>query len=363
MLPVDVTYNRQVLLGIRSYCRAHRPWELRVIRDGAKLKQTLKREGSQSTGLIGVFGSEEMREIALKSALPAVNVSGQLPEYRLPTVMPDDRATAHLAVKHFMERGFRSFAFAGTYAYAYACRRRDAFVDGVKAVGLPCKSCDADRGVSSWLGKLPRQTAVFASNDVVARKIVDACGRRGLQVPADIAVLGVDNDTIECELSPVPLSSIDSDSQRVGWEAARLLARLMRGRRTPKRPALINPRNVVARDSSNVLAFEDPEVAYAVSYIEAHACDPMNVSDIMNALTISRRTLEKRFRKLMGHSLHDEVRRVKFERAKALLIESDLLVPGVADRCGFSDPKRFTTLFREKFGIPPAAYRRKIRTA
>jgi len=362
MLPVDVMYTREVVLGVRSYCRSHGPWELRIIRRRDMLADTLARDADESDGLIGVLGFDFLEQSVLDSKLPAVNVSGQLDECRLPSVLPDDKAIAGLAVAHFLARGFRRFAYVGAVEFAYAKQRRDAFVAGLRAAGFGCLCHDVADGVSTpWMQSLAVPTAVLASNDVVAHQVVNACSRAGLDVPADLAVLGVDNDALECELSAVPLSSIDTDAQRVGWEAASLLDRLMRGRRAPRRPVLVAPRNVVARDSTNTLAVEDPDVAYALSYIKAHACDPMNVSDIMDELTISRRTLEKRFRKAMGHSLHDEVRRVKFARAQALLVDSDLLVPGVARRCGFNDPKRFTTLFRVRFGIPPAAYRRKMR--
>jgi LacI family transcriptional regulator len=201
----------------------------------------------------------------------------------------------------------------------------------------------------------------MACSDGRAKQLISACVRAGTRIPQDLAVVGVDNDEAMCELAEVPLSSIDPNGRRIGFEAAAMLEKLMGDGKIEQKLVQIPPAGLVARASSEVLAVSDEEVANAIRYMQVHACDPMRVEDMMGELKVSRRTLEKRFRTIVGRTLHDEIRRLQFEKARKLLSETDLNIPQVATRCGFRDPKRFTTLFREEFGSPPVAFRRHSR--
>jgi AraC-like DNA-binding protein len=162
----------------------------------------------------------------------------------------------------------------------------------------------------------------MAANDDRGLQLLDACRRVGAVVPDEVAVLGLDNDEYLCGLSLPPLSSIDVDSETTGYQAAALLDRMMDGKRPPKRIAETVPAGVVTRRSTDVLATDDRDVIRAVQYIRENACRTIQVADILEHVSMSRAALEPRFRSVLGRTLHQEVQRVRVERAKSLLAEN-----------------------------------------
>src|SRR5262249_13925373 len=166
-----------------------------------------------------------------------------------------------------------------------------------------------------------------------------ACRRINVRVPDEVAVIGVDNDEILCNLSSPPLTSVDINTERIGYEAAALLDRLMAGAGAPRQPKLLPPRGVVPRQSTDVLATEDHELAAVIRYIREHACEGLRLKDLLHTTGLSHRTLERRVRELLGRSPKEEITRVQLERAKRLLTETDLPVPVIPPKSPFSPPK------------------------
>jgi LacI family transcriptional regulator len=169
----------------------------------------------------------------------------------------------------------------------------------------------------------------------------------------------VDNDEILCSLSSPPLTSVDINTVQVGYEAAALLDRLMAGARPPDEPMLLTPRGVVPRESTDVLATDDRELAVAIRFIRDHACGGLRVKELVRKTGLTRRSLERRMEKLLGRSPKEEITRVQIERAKRLLTETDLSAAEVAEKCGYGQPKYFSQVFHAKVGLPPGAYRRR----
>jgi LacI family transcriptional regulator len=191
--------------------------------------------------------------------------------------------------------------------------------------------------------------------------VLDACRRVNVQVPDEVAVIGVDNDEFLCNLSSPPLSSVNINSQQVGYEAAVLLDRMMAGEPAPTQPLLLTPHSVVPRESTNVLATEDRDLAAAIRFIREHACDGLRLKDCVREIGLSRRELERRMRKLLGRSPKEEITRVQIERAKELLAETDLPGSAIAEKCGYSQPRYFNQVFHGRVGLPPGAYRRNMK--
>ena len=208
---------------------------------------------------------------------------------------------------------------------------------------------------------LPRPCALLAGNDRYAWHAIDACRECGISVPEEIAVLGVDNDVLLAEMARPTLSSIDLGGERIGFEAARTLDALIQGERLNTQPVELPPQGVITRHSTDVLSIEDETVAEAARFIRQRANEPIGVHDVLQHVAMSRRNLERRFRRVMRRSLLDEIRRVYPDRAAKLLRESDLDMPGVAAQAGFASQVRFSTVFREKLGTTPTAYRRRYR--
>ena len=209
-----------------------------------------------------------------------------------------------------------------------------------------------------WLEELPKPVAILAANDVPA-ELADACRRFGLRVPDDVALLGVDNDDLECGLTSPPLSSVATPSRRIGYEAAKLLDELMAGRPAPRQGVFLPPTGVVTRVSTDALAIRDAAVVAALNFIRSRADDDLRIDQVAAHAASGRRMLEYKFRQLVGHTILEEIRRVRVQRVKQLLSDTDLPMPAVARRSGFSTPQRMSVVFRQATGLTPSAYRQQ----
>jgi LacI family transcriptional regulator len=213
-----------------------------------------------------------------------------------------------------------------------------------------------------WIASLPRPLGLVAANDLHGLRALDACRRAGLAVPEVVAVVGADDDAEVCELSDPPLSSVTFHPERVGYEAAALLERLMGGRAAPAEPLLVPPLGVSARQSSDILAIDDPDVAKAIHHIRRHAFEGITVEDVLREVPLSRRALEHRFRRRLGRTPKEEIQRLRFEQAKSLLATTDLPVARISDRLGFHQPAYLSAAFQREAGTSPSAYRRNHRS-
>lgn len=357
-VPLGFSYAREIIRGVREYTQKNVLWQLAVFEPTIRNLKSFKKEDAH--GIIGLFATEEMEQLARSLKLPAINVSSRCKGNILPGVVPENSAIARLAAEHFIQRGFRQFAYAGYRQHYFSQSRFHAFQEFLQGSGLKCDYLPDGHDVRSIRG-VQKPVGIFACNDERARQVLGASLRGNVDVPQEAAIIGVDNDELLCELAEVPLSSVDPNGRRIGFEAARALDRLMKHEPLEHKLAHVQPAGLIIRSSSDVIAVSDEQVALAMRYMQSHACDPMRVRDMLGELEVSRRTLEKRFLTIIGHTLHDEIRRLQFERARKLLAETDLKIPDVASRCGFKDPKRFTTLFRAEFGSPPIAFRRHAR--
>jgi LacI family transcriptional regulator len=241
--------------------------------------------------------------------------------------------------------------------------RGEGFAAALKKAGHECTMLGRSEGkrCAAELHDLPQPLAVFCCNDACAKEVVQDAVAAGLRVPDQVAVLGVDNDEINCELSGVQLSSIRLNTELIGYEAASLLAKLMAGSAVPTQPTLIEPVEVITRRSTDVLALDDTEVATVVRFIRDRGGREINVEDLLQQTSLSRRSLEMRFRKALGRSPYQEIRRVQIERAQLLLARTDRPVREIADACGFKESRTLSVAFHDRLGITPRQYRRRSR--
>jgi LacI family transcriptional regulator len=375
VLTQSLAYCRGVLRGVKEFAELHPEWllmpvppEPREIRAVARLKLS---------GVIAHVYTSELHRAVRAVRRPWVNVASVLPQPPLPRVGIDDREVGRLAALHLQERGLKHFAFLGPGGHAYSIVREQGFREVLSAAGHRVVSFHETRGIrfdpvgrfwaldsglGRWIESLPRPLGAFVPNDIWGLHLTEVCRQIGLRVPEDVAILGVDNDDLLCGLARPPLSSIAIPSERVGYEAATMLARLIAGRAAPRRPVLLPPLRVVARRSSDVLAIGDTEVIAAARFIRENGHLPLRVSDVLAAVPVSRRSLERRFRQLLGRTPLAEIRRVHIELAKDLLAGTDLAMHAVARRAGFTDAKQFSIVFRQLTGTTPRAFRRESRS-
>ena len=360
-------YGRGVLRGLLSFASLRSDWEF-VMPPMYALGRAKQLNLKGLSGVIAMVHSPRSVAPYRKTRVPVVNVARTLSakameEHKLVSVLPDDAAVGRLAFDYFHQRGFRSFAFCGHPTAEWSLLRGQAIADRCQEQGLFFSNAGAaDQVNKAWLRSLPRPCALLAANDRYAWHAIDACREAKIAVPEELAVLGVDNDTLFTELMKPTLSSIDINAERIGFHSATVLSELIdaksKATRTSFAPIELPPAGVVSRNSTDVLSIHDDVVAESVRFIRDNAATAINVGDVLKHVASSRRNLERRFRRAMGRSLHDELQRVRLDRACKLLRETDLDMLSVSRQCGFSNQFRFSTVFKNQLISTPTDYRK-----
>lgn len=363
-------YGRRILVGISRYLLANRPWSIYVEQHeiGSGVEQLLSRW--KGDGIITRQASPECVKILLARGLPAIDLSNFLPHLGLPRINSADRSIGTMAAKHFIERAFENFGCCGYTGQYWSIERRVGFVEAVGEVSRTCsvfeqllrtraQSWDRDQNaISEWLRSLEKPAAVFATNDLFGQRVLEACARAEIIVPEEVAVLGVDDDELLCGLCDPPLSSIDPDPERIGFEAARWLESILQGE-TPASDAQLDvpPSGITVRQSSDVLAIPDPDFASALRFIRENACKGITVEGVVDQLSLSRSWLERHFRGHLGRSPQAEIRRVQIQRCKELLRNTQLPLHTIARLTGFTHTEYMSVVFKRETGEAPGRYR------
>jgi LacI family transcriptional regulator len=374
LIETSRAYGRGLLEGMARYVRERGPWSIYFRPHGLGEPPPPWLRGWKGDGILARIDDRRMARAVLATGLPAVDLRGRLPDLGLPRVGVDNRALARMALEHLRERGFRHFAFCGLPRgeHPHMDQRCDDFTRLVREAGCPCavfppprhrgRSWEQEQQqLAGWLRGLPRPVGIMACNDDRGQQLLDACRRAGVLVPDEAAVISVENDPLLCGLATPPLTSIDVNPQQVGYEAAALLERLMAGRRLPAQGIFLDLCRVVTRQSTDVLALQDPELVKAVRLIRERACEGIGVEDVLAGVCLSRSVLERRFKQVLGRTPKAAILAVQLERARQLLAETDLPLADVARRCGFRSEKYFGDIFHIKTGVRPGAYRRRAR--
>jgi LacI family transcriptional regulator len=369
LLDTSISPGREALRGIARYLREHDNWSCYVAPGTAEaLPPGVERW--RGSGAIATVKSAAVAEELSRLGVPTVNIYNGLSELAMPSVQADDEAVGRIAAQHFLDRGFENFAYLGFPDHRFSVQRRAGYERRLSQEGHACHSYWPDvrpvnwqthrAAVEHWIRSLPKPAAVLACHDVQGRTLLEAARRVGVPVPEELAVLGVDNDDALCELALPPLSSVDPAGDIRGYRAAALLDGLMRGEAPPEAPVLVEPRSVVTRASTDVLAVEDREVAAALQFIRENAHRAITVRDVLAEVPISRRSLEWRFRQVLGRLPGEEIRRVRLRKARQLLAGTDLLMGEVARRSGFRSAKSLSDVFSRHTGLTPSEYRTRF---
>jgi len=365
-------YGRELISGIARYSRERGNWVLHFEPRGLEAPPSWLRDW-EGDGILARFPSQKAASLLPPLPIPLIDLYGTLTSSGFPLVATDNAQVARLAFEHFREQGIRHFGFCGLRPgyWPYIDQRGALFHQRVEAAGYRCAMfsvsssrwavADWEREeaqIADWLQTLPKPIGILACYDERAYQVLNACRRIGLRVPDDVAVLGVGNDSILCDMATPPLSSVDLDAQRIGYTAAACLDRMMRGR-SRQMPVYLAPRGLIARRSTDLLAVEDPELAEALRFIRDHACEGLRVRDVLAHVALSNSTLERKFRSLLGRTPKAEILRVQMDRARRLLAESQLSLKEVARYCGFHSEKYFSDAFYRLCHQRPIAYRQE----
>ncbi len=359
--------GRALLCGIARYAHHHGPWSFYWEAGGLE-RFSGSFDKLDADGVI-MRDTDRLEEV-LARGLPAVVVGHrhrEIPD--VANVVTGSHDIGRLGAEHLLSCGVRHFAFCGYTNCSWSDTRCGTFKHVVSLAHFDCAEFSIQAGatdspwhdqreaIANWLRSLPRPVGLMACNDDLGHEVIAAAKLAGLSVPDDVAVIGVDNDEVVCGLTDPPLSSVAVNFERAGYEAAHVLAGLMKREAAPSR-IIVSPTHVVPRRSTSLLAVEDPHLAKALRFIRDRVEESPSVEAVARAAAISRRALEKRFRDSLGRSVLDEIRRVRTDQIARLLVETELPVAQIAERLGFADVQHIARYFRSAKAVSPLAYRK-----
>ncbi|MEM6468037.1 MAG: DNA-binding transcriptional regulator [Planctomycetota bacterium] len=366
-------YARGLLRGVLRYQQEHENWTIDLPEQhrGAEPPRWLR--NYRGHGIIARIETDTIARAVRAAKLPTIDVSAARKFPAIPWIETDDAAIAKMAVEHFVSKGLRNLAFCGEVTFNWAKWRRDAFVREAKRIGIEAAVFDVGDATTGttwprerqrllrWLKKLPEPCGLMAAYDSLARRVIDLCSQASRRVPDSIAVLGVDDDPLLCQLATPPLSSVIPDAVGAGYAAARQLDAMMSGQDVTSTRTLLPPLGIATRQSTDTLAVDDPDVAVAARYILANVCEGIQVADVVRQTNLTRRVLEARFKQELGKTPHELITTARLALAERLLRETSFTLDQVAHRCGLEYAEYLSVLFRKHRQMTPGAYRQQHR--
>lgn len=370
LIETSRSYGRELLRGVKRYVAERGPWsifmELRSL-DSAPPSWLPSWKGD---GILVRTNSAEMARQVRSAGVPTIELRSTRFDNGFPFVGVDNQALVEKVLAYFRQAAFRNFAIYALDTELYFIERCERYQRAVEALGHACHVYrqqgqsetpreweQQQERISAWVRSLPKPIAILACTDQLAFWLLDACQRAGVAVPEEAAVVGVENDASLCDMASPPLSSIPLGGEQVGFAAAELLDRMMLGEPPPSQPTLLTPPDLVVRQSSDIVAIDDPELSAAVGYIRQHATESITVNDVLRVVPMSRSSLERKMRQVLGRTPNQEINRVRLEAAKRLLRETDLTLDHIAHRTGFPHAQYFSSLFKAEFGQTPGSWR------
>ncbi len=360
---------RQYFRGIVRYSRLHGPWV--ILANLQPRFDSLPATEMACDGALGMFYDEQRIDRLMLRGTPLVTMSAALEHLHLPLVEPDQTAGGRMAAAHLLDRGFNHLAYVGISQGAIGARR-NGFSGECLSAGKAYSEFRTHAGdvdwttapgeLDDWLKSLARPVGILGGTEMDAWTIVGKCLDLGIEVPERVAVVSVGNDDLVCEACDVPLTSVAFPGEKVGYEGAAMLDRLMRGELLPASVVRIPPIGVVTRQSTDVLAIDDDDVARAVRVVRERACGGLTVPELLREVPVDRRWLERQFRARLRRTIMDEIYRVRIHQAKMMLSGSEIKIADIAEKCGFSQMKSFGAIFRQITGSTPASFRKSFRS-
>lgn len=366
-IDTNIRTGRDFIRGVMNFSSIKGNWDFLFI--GPYMKHSKSIHSWKPSGLL-CFGGIDISSI-LPLNLPCVINSyfNQYPD--LPSIRYDNTQIARIAADHLRSLGLRRFAFCGLDMF-WAKERQDAFIEYLRRANYPDIyvhfrtfkryqiSWEKEEQITiNWLQSLPKPIGIMACDDHYARYIARLSKMASIPIPEEIALIGVDNDDLSCECSNPPLSSVQCSWEKAGFEAAVLLEKLMKHQTVSDTTITVLPTYVIARQSTEIHAIEDTEIAHALNFIRTNAHKRIQVPDVVEATSLSKRLLYKRFKDVIGRTIHSEINRVRMEKIASLLLETDMSVLQIALCLGDQNDKHIARAFKKHFGLSPVEYRAK----
>ena len=363
-------YGRAMIEGIAAYAQETRDWILRPLTVEDAFTPHLR----DFDGVIARIADDRLAERLARSGLPVVDVFCQKARPGIAGVDSDHRRIGEMAKDFFLSRNFANTAYCGIPGVAFSDARGNAFETDATHVYANRSKKPLDesqfyaeradripdmRQLKDWVKKLPKPVAVFCCNDLRAIQLQRVARGMGLRIPEDMAILGVDDDTILCSFAEVPTSSIDPNSFQVGYDAARLLRAMLLRKPAKKlhRIRHVRPGRLIERTSTEFMPVDPPWLGNVLMHIEKNMRRPIPASEIFALSGRSSTFVENVFRDRLRTSVQAYITSVKMREAKRLIADPSLRISEIAYRCGFSSPQYFCRTFTATFGVSPKTYR------
>ena len=370
IVETTMSFGRGVLEGISRYLVENPHWSVQLDLRELQITAPTWLDRWEGDGIITRSTTPEMAEEIDKLGIPTVNLTDIYAGRSLPSIWNDHSEIGRVAAHHLLERGLSQFAYCGFSDHHWSDLRLIGFSETLAERGhspLVHSSQWAQASgtgweqqqeqIVTWLRSLPKPIGIMACNDFRGQHVLEACREIKLSVPEQVAVIGVDNDHVICDFCQPPLTSVVPAAERIGYEAAKTLDRLMNGESLESPHRTVSPLGIAARQSTDILAIDDQDVVAALKIIRDQACQGLTVERILREVPIARSSLERRFRKYVGRSPQAEIRDVQLKRARRLLRETDLPLAQIAERTGFKHSEYFSVVFKRETGQTPGKYR------
>jgi LacI family transcriptional regulator len=377
LIDFSEAYGRGILRGIAKYAQFFGPWMFCRMpiyhRSEGDMEEIVKwAEQWGANGIVAhIYNEDEARQL-IQSGIPVIAQDSIERFNNIPNITGLYRETGRMAAEHFLHRGFTKFAFYGFENIVWSRERLEGFSQQIVSAGYETLIYQHPKQektnlwsykaspLSEWLKSLPKPIAIMASDDNQGQQVLEACKITGINVPEQVAIIGVDNDEVVCNLSEPPLSSISLNTEKAGYETAQLMHKMMDSQKLILQNIYVEPMHIITRRSSDIFAIEDKELAKALQFIYYNYKEPIQVDDVVKATLLSRRVLEKRFAEVLGKTILEEINSLRIEHVSKMLVETNFSISEIASLSGYADERNLSRFFKSRKQISPLAYRKNF---
>lgn len=367
LIETSTGYGRELIHGIARYSRIHGPWTF-FCECGSKDSLLPRLRGWNPDGIIS-RDVPNIKQICSKNIPIIITNTSVITKY--PHIVCDNESTGKMAADYFLRKGAKQFAYCGFSDVLWGRERRHSFKDTIKKSGyrvyeLIQKRVDVRKNwekqfkvLIDWVKSLPLPMAIVCSNDELAHHVIEASRTLGRHIPEEIAIMGADNDTVLCELTNPPLTSILFSHEQAGYDAAHLLHKMMNGGHNVNQAVTTRPLRIIERQSTEILQNADSDVARAYYFIKTNAKNGIQVHDVAEEAALSQRSLQIKFKQTFNHSVHEEIRIQQIEYVAKLLHETNFSMKKIASMAGFSTSEYMSQVFHKAKGVCLRDYRKR----
>jgi LacI family transcriptional regulator len=368
-------YNKNLLRGITRYSKDHGPWTF--CRMPTYYRETMGMDAVlqwakewEADGIIGQFYNNEEIKKFTAAKIPVIAQDFKERFTDIPNITGSYRETGRLGAEYFLMKGFKNFAFYGFNNIVWSRERAEGFESRIQEAGHKVHSYELkdtssmdqwyykSSALSVWLNSLPKPIALMTCDDNQGNHIIEAAGHAGIRIPDEIAVLGVDNDETICDLSDPPLSSIGLDTEKGGYEAARLMEHMIETKTCSAADIVVKATQIITRHSTDIFASKDKYIVSALKYIHDNLDKNLKVDQVLREVPLSRRSLEKRFVQTTGYPVYEYIYNQRIEKFTQKLLETDMTIFEIALDLGLNDSKNIARQFKQIKGLTPMEYRK-----